>query len=200
MCTYTHDTYTPAYIHTIHTNAHMHTYIYSLPYMQIYICTYTHLHIYTHMHTCMHTDIHLHTYTDTHAYTRTMGEKKSKILTMDWMVSLPFPPSPIPHGPHTFGKHYAKKWSLFQPAKGEGLHWELNLEAWRDGSAVMNTGCSSRGPGFNPQHPHDGSQPPVTPAAGDLTPSSSLQGYHTHRMYRHTCRQNTGTPKLIKLS
>jgi hypothetical protein len=25
---------------------------------------------------------------------------------------------------------------------------------WRDGSAVKNTGCSSRGPRFNVQHPH----------------------------------------------
>jgi hypothetical protein len=30
---------------------------------------------------------------------------------------------------------------------------------WRDGSAVKSTDCSSRGPEFNSQQPHDGSQP-----------------------------------------
>jgi hypothetical protein len=30
-----------------------------------------------------------------------------------------------------------------------------------DGSAVKNTGCSSRGPEFNSQQPHGGSQPSV---------------------------------------
>jgi hypothetical protein len=34
-------------------------------------------------------------------------------------------------------------------------------EAWRDGSAVRSTGCSSRGPEFNSQQPHGGSQPSV---------------------------------------
>jgi hypothetical protein len=29
---------------------------------------------------------------------------------------------------------------------------------WRVGSAVRNTDCSSRGPEFNSQQPHDGSQ------------------------------------------
>jgi hypothetical protein len=29
---------------------------------------------------------------------------------------------------------------------------------WRDGSAVKSTGCSSRGPEFNSQQPHGGSQ------------------------------------------
>jgi hypothetical protein len=32
---------------------------------------------------------------------------------------------------------------------------------WRDGSAVKNTDCFSRGPEFNSQQPHDGSQPSV---------------------------------------
>jgi hypothetical protein len=30
---------------------------------------------------------------------------------------------------------------------------------WRGGSAVKSTDCSSRGPGFNSQPPHGGSQP-----------------------------------------
>jgi hypothetical protein len=34
-----------------------------------------------------------------------------------------------------------------------------NQNGWRDGSAVKNTDCSSRGPEFNSQQPHGGSQP-----------------------------------------
>jgi hypothetical protein len=30
---------------------------------------------------------------------------------------------------------------------------------WRDGSEVKSTDCSSRGPEFNSQQPHGGSQP-----------------------------------------
>jgi hypothetical protein len=33
-------------------------------------------------------------------------------------------------------------------------------EGWRDGSVVKSTDCSSRGPEFNSQQPHGGSQPP----------------------------------------
>jgi hypothetical protein len=32
---------------------------------------------------------------------------------------------------------------------------------WRDGSAVKNTDCSSRGCEFNSQQPHGGSQPSI---------------------------------------
>jgi hypothetical protein len=32
---------------------------------------------------------------------------------------------------------------------------------WRDGSAVKSTDCSSKGPEFNSQQPHGGSQPSV---------------------------------------
>jgi hypothetical protein len=32
---------------------------------------------------------------------------------------------------------------------------------WRDGSVVKSTDCSSKGPKFNPQQPHGGSQPSV---------------------------------------
>jgi hypothetical protein len=35
------------------------------------------------------------------------------------------------------------------------------LLGWRDGSAVKSTDCSSRGPDFNSQQPHGGSQPSV---------------------------------------
>jgi hypothetical protein len=38
---------------------------------------------------------------------------------------------------------------------------EKMREGWRDGSAIKSTNCSSRGPEFNSQQPHGGSQPPV---------------------------------------
>jgi hypothetical protein len=34
-----------------------------------------------------------------------------------------------------------------------------SLKDWRDGSAVKSTDCYSRGPEFNSQQPHGGSQP-----------------------------------------
>jgi hypothetical protein len=34
--------------------------------------------------------------------------------------------------------------------------------AWRDGSVVKSTDCSSEGPEFKSQQPHGGSQPSVT--------------------------------------
>ena len=36
----------------------------------------------------------------------------------------------------------------------------------RDGSVVKRTDCSSRGPEFNSQQPHGGSQPSTMPSAG----------------------------------
>jgi hypothetical protein len=43
--------------------------------------------------------------------------------------------------------------------------WKKSLRLdklrWRDGSVVMNTDCSSRGPEFNSKQPHGGSQPSV---------------------------------------
>jgi len=38
----------------------------------------------------------------------------------------------------------------------------LGAGGWRDGSVVKSTDCSSRGPEFNSQQPHGGSQPSVT--------------------------------------
>jgi len=44
--------------------------------------------------------------------------------------------------------------------------WEQVIDktspgGWRDGSAVKSTDCSSRGPEFDSQQPHGGSQPSV---------------------------------------
>jgi hypothetical protein len=38
---------------------------------------------------------------------------------------------------------------------------KVKLRGWRDGSAVKSTDCSYRGPEFNSQQLHDGSQPSV---------------------------------------
>jgi hypothetical protein len=36
-----------------------------------------------------------------------------------------------------------------------------NYRGWRDGSAVKSTNCTSKGPEFNSQQQHGGSQPSV---------------------------------------
>ena len=45
----------------------------------------------------------------------------------------------------------------------KNLYKLSNLGGWRDGSAAKSTGCSSRGPGFNSQHPHGSLQLSGTP-------------------------------------
>jgi hypothetical protein len=46
---------------------------------------------------------------------------------------------------------------------------KISMVGWRDGSVVKNTDCSSRGPEFNSQQPHGGSQ-----TKWDLMPSSGV--------------------------
>lgn len=52
-------------------------------------------------------------------------------------------------------------WELiYWPSTPNGLYAQASLNTgWRDGSTVKNTGCAFRGPEFNPQEPHGGSQP-----------------------------------------
>jgi hypothetical protein len=38
---------------------------------------------------------------------------------------------------------------------------------WRDGSVVKSTDCFSRGPEFNSQQPHGGSQPSIMVSVSD---------------------------------
>jgi hypothetical protein len=45
---------------------------------------------------------------------------------------------------------------------------KMSLGDWRDGSVVKNTDCSSRGPEFNFQQPHGGSQSSVMGSDGPL--------------------------------
>lgn len=72
------------------------------------------------------------------------------------------------------------------------LHTHLHLppppqtwtRGWRDGSGVKMASCSSRGCGFNSQHPHSGSQPSGIPVPGD----PNLQ---PHMVHKHICKLNT---------
>ena len=49
---------------------------------------------------------------------------------------------------------------------------------WRDGSVVKSIACSSKGPEFNSQQPHGGSQPSVMGSGALFWPS----GIHTDRI------------------
>lgn len=70
---------------------------------------------------------------------------------------------------------------MFYPVLGTAGLWPLQMSGGTElGSTIKSTGCSSREPRFNSQHPHRRPQLSITPLPGDLTPS-----------YRHTCRQNT---------
>ena len=77
-------------------------------------------------------------------------------------------------------------------SKKKGHQEELE----RDCSVVRCTGCSSRGPRFDSQHPHDGSQPSVTLVPGDLMPSSGIQGT-TCTWYPEIHKGKTTTRKII---
>jgi hypothetical protein len=51
-----------------------------------------------------------------------------------------------------------------KPLRGDRLYPLFNFKnqdsgGWRDGSVVKSIVCSSRGPEFNSQQPHGGSQP-----------------------------------------
>jgi hypothetical protein len=63
-----------------------------------------------------------------------------------------------------------------------GLLSRRNVER-RDGSVFKSTGCSSRGPRFNSQHPYNGSQISVTPVPGNITPSSGFLRHCVHLTY-----------------
>jgi hypothetical protein len=56
-----------------------------------------------------------------------------------------------------------------------GYEIKILVPGWRDRLVVKNTVCSSRGPRFNSQHPHSGSQLLMTPVPGDLMLFSALQ-------------------------
>ncbi|KAM7339728.1 hypothetical protein ACRRTK_000343 [Alexandromys fortis] len=51
-------------------------------------------------------------------------------------------------------------------------------QGWRDGSVVKSIACSSKGPEFNSQQPHGGSQPFVIRSGALFWPS----GIHAERI------------------
>jgi hypothetical protein len=67
------------------------------------------------------------------------------------------------------------------------------IRGWRDGSAVKNTGCSSRGPRFNSQHPHGGSQ------LCDTVPHTTVCNSSSKKSGAFNTDRHTGkTPKHAK--
>ncbi|CAO2624518.1 hypothetical protein LEMLEM_LOCUS18409, partial [Lemmus lemmus] len=47
------------------------------------------------------------------------------------------------------------------PCPVSNINLRKSNTGWRDGSAVKSIACSSKGPEFNSQQPHGGSQPSV---------------------------------------
>jgi hypothetical protein len=64
---------------------------------------------------------------------------------------------------------------------------------WRDGSAVKNTGCSSRWPRCYSQHLHHGLKLSLTQLLGDLMSCSYLYLHCTNVAHKYTCRENLQT-------
>jgi hypothetical protein len=66
----------------------------------------------------------------------------------------------------------------------------------RGGEVVKSTGFPPRGPGFDSQHLHGGSQVSVASVPGNLIPLSGLCRHSMHTMLTQTCRPNTHTHKV----
>lgn len=62
---------------------------------------------------------------------------------------------------------------------------------------TLSTGCSSRGPWFDFQRSHGGSQTPVF--QGNLPTLLAFLRASGTMVYRHTCRQNTHTCRIMSL-
>lgn len=60
----------------------------------------------------------------------------------------------------------------------------------KDGSAVQNTGYSSKRTRFNSQHPYSGSQPSVTPVSAD---PNSFSGLHTSTRHELGTQTDAGS-------
>ena len=70
------------------------------------------------------------------------------------------------------------------------------LERWMT-SVLRSTGYSSRGPWFDSQHSHNGSQQSEMPVLGVTTPSLGFCRYCICVVHRYMCRQNIHTQKII---
>jgi hypothetical protein len=82
---------------------------------------------------------------------------------------------------------------------GQHLNSYRSSWGWRDGAVVKNIHCASRGPSFDPQHPHGGSRPSLTSVLPrDPRPSSDLHSNQdqAYTWYTDTCRLNTHTHNI----
>jgi hypothetical protein len=85
-------------------------------------------------------------------------------------------------GEKLIAEHILQCHNLFEIPKNAKQPWKCLLKTytwgWRDGTEFKNTGYSSRGPRFNSQQPHGGSQPSVM--------GSDALSWHAHKtlMYK----------------
>lgn len=84
-------------------------------------------------------------------------------------------------------KFFLPTWMLYT---NHNMHIQKMTPEWvrfnrTDGSSVKSTGCSSRRPGFNSQHPCSSTKLSVALVPGDPT--------HSHG---HTCRQNNNAHEI----
>jgi hypothetical protein len=80
------------------------------------------------------------------------------------------------------------------------IHIKIKCRGYRNGPVVENTGCFSKGPRFDSQHPHDGSEPSETPVPGALMLSSGLCGHQPHMHGIQTHMQAKHSYTILKLS
>ena len=62
---------------------------------------------------------------------------------------------------HLVKKNYTNDYKTVYDSIYYHFIFKNTVWEWRDGSVVKITGCSSRGPEFNSQQPHGGSQPSI---------------------------------------
>jgi hypothetical protein len=67
-------------------------------------------------------------------------------------------------------------------------------------SVVKSTHCCDRGPKFNSQHPHGGSQPSLSSVLGSLMSSSDLRALSTDMVYMHMHQLASVSIAVIKHS
>jgi hypothetical protein len=111
-----------------------------------YICIYIYIHIYIYMY------IYIYICTSTKL-------RASIILVKDWVLSLWNQEPGILF--NLAEEVLVSEERLKKANKWDKSKWTHTIRGWRDGSVVKNTDCSSRGPEFNSQQLHDGSQPSV---------------------------------------
>jgi hypothetical protein len=66
---------------------------------------------------------------------------------------------------------------------------EYKNKGWRDGSADKSTGCSSKGPSFNSQHPDGSSQLSETTVLESDTLIYTYMYIYTYMQAKHQCTE-----------